>query len=132
MAVLMVPPPKLDKKESKEATFVVSDLNQFLPLEVGLPDYGYQKATHVIFDMDGLLLNTQLTYSKVAGEVLASHGKTPDISLRMKVMGRRAEDAAELIVEHYQLPYSAKEYLAIFESKANEVIKLLIFYRITN
>ena len=35
----------MDKKESKEATFVVSDLNHFLSLEVGLPDYGYQKAT---------------------------------------------------------------------------------------
>ena len=45
MTVLMVPHPKMDKKESKEATFVVSDLHQFLSLEAGLPDYGYQKAT---------------------------------------------------------------------------------------
>ena len=121
MSVLMVPHPKMEKKESKEATFVVSDLNQLSPLEVGLSDYGYQRATYVIFDMDGLLLNTQQTYSRVAGEVLATHGKTPDLSLRMKVMGRRAEEAAKMIVEHYGLPYSAEEYLGIFSSKANEV-----------
>ena len=121
MSVLMVPHPKMDRRESQEANLVVSDLNQLIPAEVGLPAYGYQRATHLIFDMDGLLLNTQETYSRVAGELLASHGKTPDLGLRMKVMGRRAEEAAEMIVQHYGLPYSGQEYLKIFQNKADEV-----------
>ena len=121
MSVLMVPHPKMDLQESRDASLVVSDLNQFIPAEVGLPDYGYRRATHVIFDMDGLLLNTQETYSRVAADLLAAHGKTPDLGLRMKVIGRRADEAAEMIVQHYGLPYSGQEYLKIFESRANEV-----------
>ena len=121
MTVLMVPHPKMDRKESREANMVVGDLTMFSPGLVGLPDYGYQPASHLIFDMDGLLLNTQQIYSRVGGELLAKHGKTSDQSLRMKVIGRRMEEAAVLIVEHYGLPYTPQQYISIFETKANEV-----------
>ena len=131
MSVLMVPHPKMDKKESREATFVVSDLTMFNPGLVGLPAYNYQPVTHVIFDMDGLLLNTQEIYSRVGGELLAKHGKTSDQSLRMKVIGRRMEEAAVLIVEHYGLPYTPQQYINIFQSKANEVKHHLYLHIIT-
>ena len=121
MSVLMVPHPKMDKKEGREATIVVGDLTLFNPEQVGLPGYNYQPVSHLIFDMDGLLLNTQEIYSRVGGELLARHGKTSDQSLRMKVVGRRMEEAAELVVEHYGLPYTAEQYINIFQSKANEV-----------
>ena len=53
MQVLMVPHPKLDKEETKEATLVVSSLNHFNPRDLNLPAYSYTPVTHVIFDMDG-------------------------------------------------------------------------------
>ena len=121
MSVLMVPHPKMDRKESREATFVVSDLTMFNPSQVGLPGYNYLPASHLIFDMDGLLLNTQEIYSRVGGELLARHGKTSDQGLRMKVVGRRMEEAAELIVQHYGLPYTAQQYIDIFQDEANQV-----------
>ena len=53
MQVLMVPHPKLDTEETKEATMVVSSLNHFDPRAFHLPAYSYNPVTHVIFDMDG-------------------------------------------------------------------------------
>ena len=39
----------------------------------------------MIFDMDGLLLNTQSMYSAVSKQLLAEHGKQPDFDFKMKV-----------------------------------------------
>ena len=43
------------------------------------------KVTHVIFDMDGLLLDTQNMYSAVSKQLLAELGKEPDFDFKMKV-----------------------------------------------
>ena len=39
----------------------------------------------MIFDMDGLLLDTQNMYSAVSKQLLAEHGKQPDFDFKMKV-----------------------------------------------
>ena len=117
MQVLMVPHPKLDISEQARATKVVSSLDKFDPRDFHLPGYNYTSVDHVIFDMDGLLLNTQTMYSKVAQGLLAKHGKVPDVEFKMKVIGRAAPEAAKMIVEHYQLPYTPSDYLAMVESE---------------
>ena len=117
MNVLMVPHPKLDQSERQEATKVEDSLDNFNPLDFGLPGYNYQDVDHVIFDMDGLLLNTQDMYSSTSQAFLARHGKTPDYEFKMKVVGRAAPEAAKMIVEHYGLPYSPEEYLETFEKE---------------
>ena len=43
------------------------------------------KVTHVIFDMDGLLLDTQNMYSAVSKQLLSELGKEPDFDFKMKV-----------------------------------------------
>ncbi|CAN8273884.1 unnamed protein product [Cochlearia groenlandica] len=55
--------------------------------------------THVIFDMDGLLLDTEKFYTEVQEKILARYNKTFDWSLKAKMMGRKAIEAAKLFVE---------------------------------
>jgi len=117
MQVLMVPDLRMDEALRKEATLAINSLQEFDPREFGLPGYGYTPVTHVIFDMDGLLLDTQNMYSQVSGRILAQHGKTPDWDFKMKVIGRRASEVADMVVKHYSLPYSGPEYLKLHESE---------------
>jgi len=117
MQVVMVPDAKLSRDLTRKATTVLPHLHSFKPQDFGLPGYPYKPVTHVIFDMDGLLLNTQTMYSSVSSKILAQHGKTPDWDFKMKVIGRRAEEVADMAVEHYQLPYSGQQYLKIHESE---------------
>ena len=115
MQVVMVPDSRLAEAEKKEATLVLENLHQLNPADFGLPGYNYKPVTHVIFDMDGLLLNTQEMYSKVSAKILSEHGKSPDWEFKMKVIGRKAEEVAEMAVKHYGLPYTGAQYLDIHQ-----------------
>ncbi|CAI0558024.1 unnamed protein product [Linum tenue] len=55
--------------------------------------------THVIFDMDGLLLDTENFYTEVQEVILARYGKTFDWNLKPKMMGKKAIEAARVFVE---------------------------------
>ncbi|KAE9602423.1 hypothetical protein Lal_00050082 [Lupinus albus] len=54
--------------------------------------------THVIFDMDGLLLDTENFYTQVQEIVLARYNKTFDWNLKPKMMGKKAIEAARVFV----------------------------------
>ncbi|KAK3015267.1 hypothetical protein RJ639_005687 [Escallonia herrerae] len=58
-----------------------------------------ERITHVIFDMDGLLLDTEKFYTKVQEIILARYNKTFDWSLKSKMMGKKAIEAARVFVE---------------------------------
>ncbi|KAI9190262.1 hypothetical protein H9P43_001695 [Blastocladiella emersonii ATCC 22665] len=68
-------------------------------------------ATHCLFDMDGLLLNTEDIYTEASLIVLERYGKTYDWSLKARMMGLREDDAAELFIKETGIPMTAQEYL---------------------
>jgi len=77
------------------------------------------KITHVIFDMDGTLLDTEPVYTIATQEILSEYGKTYEWSLKAQMMGKPALDAAKILVEATQIPITPEEYLALREPKQN-------------
>jgi len=69
------------------------------------------KITHVIYDNDGLLLNTEPFYTEASGAVAARYGKTFDWSIKSKMIGRRAEDSARICIDDLGIPLTVEEYL---------------------
>ena len=67
--------------------------------------------SHVIFDLDGVLLDTEKLYTEATQAVVGEFGKTFDWGLKSQMMGRHELSAAELLVETLALPISAEEYL---------------------
>jgi beta-phosphoglucomutase-like phosphatase (HAD superfamily) len=68
--------------------------------------------THIIYDFDGLLLDTEPIHAQVNQTIAARYGKIFDTAIRTKVMGRRAQDSAQVIIEMLSLPLTVEEYLS--------------------
>ncbi|XP_058067953.1 (DL)-glycerol-3-phosphatase 1, mitochondrial-like [Magnolia sinica] len=69
--------------------------------------------TRIIFDMDGLLIDTENFYTLVQEKILARYGKQFDWSLKAKMMGKKALEAAEVFVNEMGLSglLTAAEFL---------------------
>lgn len=74
----------------------------------------------VIFDMDGLLLDTEGIYTEVTQIIAQRFGRTFDWSIKQNIIGRGAADLARYVVEALDLPITAQEFLVIREPLLRE------------
>eukprot|EP00884_Botryococcus_braunii_P007494 jgi/Botrbrau1/16746/Bobra.0277s0003.2 len=58
-----------------------------------------EKITHCIFDMDGLLLDTEKFYTIAQSSVLAEYGKGFNWDLKAKIMGKKTLEAAQILLD---------------------------------
>lgn len=68
-----------------------------------------RRPRYAIFDLDGVLLDTEPLYTEAIAEVAARFGKVYDWSLKRDCIGRGTLDAARIIVEGLGLPLSPGE-----------------------
>lgn len=73
----------------------------------------FQDVTHCIFDMDGLLLDTESLYTMAYNRVTQEYGKTYTWEHKAKIMGFRSSDALQTIINMLQLPITVQ----VFEDK---------------
>ncbi|CAO1430592.1 unnamed protein product [Diamesa tonsa] len=71
---------------------------------------GIRAVSHVIFDMDGLLLDTEVLYTQATQKILDPYGKTYTWDVKVTLMGLQREDVSKKIVEIYDLPITWEEY----------------------
>jgi len=72
----------------------------------------FRAATHVVFDMDGVLLDTERLYTEATQQIVGRFGRTYDWSLKSHMIGRPAMDSARFLVERLELPLTPEAYLA--------------------
>jgi len=69
--------------------------------------------THVLFDMDGLILDTEPLYTEATVKVASKYGSKVEFSwdLKVKQMGLPRMDLANLIVTEMNLPITPEQYV---------------------
>lgn len=63
----------------------------------------------VVFDLDGLMFNTELVFNEVGHEILRRRGKRMTRELIDQMMGRRAHEAIQIMIDLHQLPDTVHE-----------------------
>ena len=76
--------------------------------------------TAVVFDMDGVLLDTERLYTEATQQIVGRFGKVFDWSIKGHMIGRPARDSARYLVDALELPITPDDYLrereALFET----------------
>jgi HAD superfamily hydrolase (TIGR01509 family) len=67
--------------------------------------------THVIFDLDGVLLDTEPIYTLGTRQIAARWGKAYGWELKAEIMGRAPLEGARLVVETLGLALTPEQYL---------------------
>lgn len=67
--------------------------------------------THVIFDLDGLLLDTETIYTKVNTEIMKNYDREYTMELKAKTTGMKMGDAIRVMLEHVCVFSSSDEWI---------------------
>jgi pseudouridine-5'-monophosphatase len=67
--------------------------------------------SHIIFDLDGVLLDTEPLYTRATQQVLAPFNKEFTWATKMQMMGRDPLSSAQHLIDELGLPISGEEYL---------------------
>lgn len=68
-------------------------------------------ASHAIFDLDGVLLDTESLYTRATQIIVEKYGRRYDWSIKADIIGRGSSEAARRLVEALELPIAPEEYL---------------------
>ncbi|XP_058026132.1 pseudouridine-5'-phosphatase-like [Ahaetulla prasina] len=79
-----------------------------------------QPVTHVIFDLDGTLINTEDIFTAIMTEFCSRYGKTYTWKERSQLMGRREVNALEILRKLFDLPLTVEEILREIAPKKRE------------
>eukprot|EP00899_Mesostigma_viride_P018774 jgi/Mesvir1/26899/Mv20627-RA.1 len=88
---------------------------------VAWPGGPFKPVTHVIFDMDGLLLNTEDLYTVAAQRIASEYGQTFPFATKIRMMGLPALAACQLCIRETGLPLTPEEYLRKREAIQDEL-----------
>ncbi|XP_050354547.1 pseudouridine-5'-phosphatase-like [Nymphalis io] len=71
----------------------------------------YKKVTHVLFDLDGLLIDSEKLYSEAFEMVCAKYGKTFTWEIKSSLLGFQGYECADKIIETLNLPLTSDEFM---------------------
>ena len=99
----------VDAALSGSPTLMISSGHDSKPDLNGPPPYPYKPVTHVLFDVDGLILDTGSLLTKATNGIFSEFGKELAMEQRVELMGKRREDMIEDMIKILDLPLSPEE-----------------------
>ncbi|CAH1737827.1 unnamed protein product [Aphis gossypii] len=83
----------------------------------------FKPVTHVIFGLDGTLLDTERIHRKMFTRIVNGYGKVFPDDLRLQVLGKQEMDTANYIIKTLQLNLTHEELLQKFRDEEKKLLK---------
>lgn len=83
-------------------------------------DANLKTVTHVIFDVDGLLLDTERLYTEIMTSLCETYGKKFTVDIKLKQMGHKEHESGQILIDELDLPITVDEYVQIVRKKSDE------------
>ncbi|KAI4464703.1 2-deoxyglucose-6-phosphate phosphatase 2 [Holotrichia oblita] len=83
----------------------------------------FKRVTHLIFDMDGLLLDTEGIYTQVITNIAKRCGKVYTTDVRLKLLGTKEVDVSKIAVREMQLPMTWQEFQYEFAHNSSIMLR---------
>ncbi|GFS55815.1 pseudouridine-5'-phosphatase [Trichonephila inaurata madagascariensis] len=80
----------------------------------------FKPVTHVVFDMDGLIFDTEDIYTEIHQEIANWYDKIFTWEVKIKCMGKVANESALTFIEELGLPISVEEFKVAFDALCKE------------
>ncbi|XP_030757902.1 pseudouridine-5'-phosphatase-like [Sitophilus oryzae] len=83
----------------------------------------FRKVTHVIFDMDGTILETESIYQRILGGIANDWGQEYSHEIQLKILGTPEQDTAKIFLKELQIPLSTEEFLDVYHKRMHEELQ---------
>ncbi|XP_034943654.1 pseudouridine-5'-phosphatase-like isoform X1 [Chelonus insularis] len=70
----------------------------------------FKPVTHCLFDMDGLLIDSESVYKTIYNKIVSVYGHKYEGDVEFQVLGRPELVGFEIIIDYYKLPLSMEEF----------------------
>ncbi|CAH2095339.1 unnamed protein product [Euphydryas editha] len=83
----------------------------------------FKKVTHVIFDLDGLLIDSEKLYTEAFETVCSKYGKIFTWEIKASLLGFQGYECADKIIKELNLPLTREEFMTECQTIYERVFK---------
>lgn len=83
----------------------------------------FKKVSHVIFDNDGLILDTESAYERILKEIAERYGKKYTEEVKRKVVGTPENETARIFLEELGIPLSIETFNEEYNRRIDEELQ---------
>lgn len=83
----------------------------------------FKKVSHVIFDMDGLILESESAYERILNSIAKLYGKEYTHDVKLKILGTPELDTAKIFLSELDIPLSVEQFIEEYHKRIAEELQ---------
>ncbi|XP_077302795.1 putative pseudouridine-5'-phosphatase [Arctopsyche grandis] len=83
----------------------------------------FRPVSHVLFDMDGVIIDTEHIYEKIVATIANKYGKSYPRDVRLQIMGTTEQRTSEIACKELKLPITPQQFHIQMKELGNQMLR---------